>query len=56
MRGGNTHWSGGILRFAFDDPQEIAPLLPGIENDFEDFFAGINALSAGPLPRRPACA
>jgi tricarballylate dehydrogenase len=41
MRGGNTHWSGGVLRFAFDDPQEIAPLLPGVENDYEDFFAGV---------------
>jgi tricarballylate dehydrogenase len=42
MRGGNTHWSGGVLRFAFDDPQEIAPLLPGVENDYEDFFAGVS--------------
>jgi tricarballylate dehydrogenase len=41
MRGGNTHWSGGVLRFAFDDPQEISPLLPGVENDYEDFFAGV---------------
>jgi tricarballylate dehydrogenase len=42
MRGGNTHWSGGVLRFAFDDPQEIAPLLPGVENDYEDFFGGVS--------------
>jgi tricarballylate dehydrogenase len=42
MRGGNTHWSGGVLRFAFDDPQEIAPLLPGVDNDYEDFFAGVS--------------
>jgi tricarballylate dehydrogenase len=42
MRGGNTHWSGGVLRFAFDDPQEIAPLLPGVESDYEDFFAGVS--------------
>jgi tricarballylate dehydrogenase len=41
MRGGNTHWSGGVLRFAFDDPHDIAPLLPGVENDYEDFFAGV---------------
>ncbi len=46
MRGGNTHWSGGVLRFAFDDPQEIAPLLPGVENDYEDFYAGVS-----PYPR-----
>jgi tricarballylate dehydrogenase len=42
MRGGNTHWSGGVLRFAFDDPNEIAPLLPGVEKDYEDFFAGVS--------------
>ncbi|CAD6543104.1 Fumarate reductase flavoprotein subunit [Paraburkholderia hiiakae] len=42
MRGGNTHWSGGVLRFAFDDPREIGPLLPGVEKEFEDFYAGIN--------------
>src|ERR1700761_6624975 len=41
MRGGNTHWSGGVLRFAFDDPREIGPLLPGVEKEFEDFYAGI---------------
>jgi tricarballylate dehydrogenase len=41
MRGGNTHWSGGVLRFAFDDPREIGPLLPGVEAQFEDFYAGI---------------
>ncbi len=41
MRGGNTHWSGGVLRFAFNDPREIAPLLPGVENEFEDFYEGI---------------
>ena len=41
MRGGNTHWSGGVLRFAFDDPREIGPLLPGVEQEFEDFYAGI---------------
>jgi tricarballylate dehydrogenase len=41
MRGGNTHWSGGVLRFTFDDPREIGPLLPGVEEEFEDFYAGI---------------
>ena len=41
MRGGNTHWSGGVLRFAFDDPREIGPLLPGVEEQFEDFYDGI---------------
>ena len=41
MRGGNTHWSGGVLRFAFDDPREIGPLLPGVEDSYTDFYDGI---------------
>ncbi len=41
MRGGNTHWSGGVLRFAFDDPREIGPLLPDVEDEYEDFYSGI---------------
>ena len=42
MRGGNTHWSGGVLRFAYDEPREIGALLPGIENEFENFYDGIS--------------
>ena len=42
MRGGNTHWSGGVLRFAYDDPREIGPLLPGVEEEFENFYDGIS--------------
>jgi tricarballylate dehydrogenase len=42
MRGGNTHWSGGVLRFAFDDPREIGPLLPGVEDEYENFYDGIS--------------
>lgn len=42
MRGGNTHWSGGVLRFAFDDPREIAPLVPGAEQKYENFYEGIS--------------
>ncbi len=42
LRGGNTHWAGAVLRFAFDDPKELAPLLPGIEEQYEDFYAGVN--------------
>jgi tricarballylate dehydrogenase len=41
MRGGNTHWAGAVLRIAFDDPRELAPLLPGIEEEYEDFYEGI---------------
>src|SRR3954468_10751603 len=42
MRGGNTHWSGGVLRFAYDDPHEIGALLPGVEDEFENFYDGIS--------------
>lgn len=41
MRGGNTHWSGGVLRFAFDKPDELAPLLPGVENQYQRFYDGV---------------
>lgn len=42
MRGGNTHWSGGVLRFAYDDPREIGALLPGVEDEIENFYDGIS--------------
>ena len=42
MRGGNTHWSGGVLRFAFDDPRQIGELLPDVENEIENFYDGIS--------------
>jgi tricarballylate dehydrogenase len=45
MRGGNTHWSGGVLRFAFDDPREIGELLPDVEDDYENFYDGISPYS-----------
>ena len=41
MRGGNTHWAGAVLRIAFDDPHDLAPLLPGIEREYESFYEGI---------------
>jgi tricarballylate dehydrogenase len=41
MRGGNTHWSGAVLRFAFDDPRDIGPLVPGAEQEYENFYEGI---------------
>jgi tricarballylate dehydrogenase len=42
MRGGNTHWSGGVLRFAFDDPREFEELLPGVEEKYENFYDGVS--------------
>ena len=47
MRGGNTHWSGGVLRFAFDDPREIGDLLPDVEEGIREFLRRRLALHAG---------
>lgn len=41
MRGGNTHWSGGVFRFAFDVPRDLDPLLPGIEEKYPNFYDGV---------------
>ena len=41
MRGGNTHWSGGILRIAFDDSRQLKPFLPDVEGKFLNFYDGI---------------
>src|SRR5437879_12839505 len=41
MRGGNTHWAGAVLRIAFDDPRELAPLPPGTEAQYDSFNEGI---------------
>jgi tricarballylate dehydrogenase len=45
MRGGNTHWSGGVLRFAFDDPRDIGELLPDVEEQYENFYDGVSPYS-----------
>lgn len=41
MRGGNTHWSGGVFRFVFDEPRALEPLLPGIEKKHPRFYDGV---------------
>ncbi|WP_323010568.1 FAD-dependent tricarballylate dehydrogenase TcuA [Paracoccus sp. (in: a-proteobacteria)] len=41
MRGGNTHWSGAVLRFAYNDPREFADLIPEAEHEYENFYEGI---------------
>ena len=42
MRGGNTHWSGAVLRFAYEDLEDIRHLLPDAEKDIPNFFAGLS--------------
>jgi tricarballylate dehydrogenase len=41
LRGGNTHYSGGLLRFAYDRPEDLLPLVPGVERDLPGFPAGV---------------
>lgn len=41
MRGGNTHWSGGVFRFAYDNPRDFEELLPNIEDKYENFYDGV---------------
>ena len=53
MRGGNTHWSGGVLRFAFDDPREIGPLASEAEHQYEDFYGGIELYTKADIGGTP---
>lgn len=40
-RGGNTYFSGGLLRIAFGEPRALEPLLPGIEEHLPGFFDNV---------------
>ncbi|MBI2527175.1 MAG: FAD-dependent tricarballylate dehydrogenase TcuA [Candidatus Rokubacteria bacterium] len=46
LRGGNTHYSGGLLRFAYDRAEELLPLVPDVEREVPGFLAGVE-----PYPR-----
>ena len=37
-RGGNTHFSGGLLRIAFGSGEDLRPLVPDAEKELPDFF------------------
>ncbi len=41
MRGGNTHWSGGLLRIAYDKAADLEPLVPDAEETLPGFTAGV---------------
>jgi len=40
-RGGNTFFSGGLLRIAYDDPEDLRPLVPDAEEEVSDFFENV---------------
>src|SRR5215467_1475756 len=41
LRGGNTHYSGGLLRIAFDRAEDLRVLVPHAEKEVAGFFAGV---------------
>ena len=41
LRGGNTHYSGGLLRVAFDTPEALLELVPEVQTEVPDFLAGV---------------
>jgi len=47
MRGGNTHWSGGLLRMAYDDVGDLEPLVPDAEEKLPGFIAGVEPYTRG---------
>ena len=40
-RGGNTYFSGGLLRIAFDDAEDLRPLVPDVQAEIADFFESV---------------
>ena len=43
LRGGNTHYSGGLLRFAFDRAEDLLPIVPNVEKQVPGFMLGVQA-------------
>ncbi len=41
QRGGNTHFSGAIFRFVFDDVKELDRFVPDAEDQYPGFHAGV---------------
>ncbi len=46
LRGGNTHYSGGLFRFAFDRAADLLPIVPDAERQIPGFMTGVQ-----PYPR-----
>ncbi len=40
-RGGNTHYSGGLLRIAFEETEDLRPLVPDAEEEISGFFEDV---------------
>src|SRR5437667_8649786 len=46
LRGGNTHYSGGLFRFAFDRAEDLRPLVPDAERHIPGFMTGVQPYPA----------
>jgi tricarballylate dehydrogenase len=46
LRGGNTHYSGGLLRFAYEAAEDLRALVPDAEREVRGFFQDVE-----PYPR-----
>ena len=46
LRGGNTHYSGGLFRFAFDRAEDLLPIVPDVKTQIPGFMTGVQ-----PYPR-----
>ena len=46
LRGGNTHYSGGLFRFAFDRAEDLLPIVPDAEDRVHGFLAGVEPYPA----------
>ena len=40
-RGGNTHYSGGLLRIAFDSAEDLRAMVPDAEQEITGFFEDV---------------
>ena len=46
LRGGNTHYSGGLLRFAYQSGEDLLPLVPDVEAQVPGVLAGVESYPA----------
>ncbi len=46
VRGGNTHYSGGLFRFAFSRAEELLPIVPQVEQQVPGFMQGVQPYPA----------
>jgi tricarballylate dehydrogenase len=45
-RGGNTHFSGGLLRYTFEDKEQAIALIPDVEKNYPEYRDGIDPYPA----------